>query len=997
MPQYIYPCTYQLISGGGGGGSASGATAIGAPPDGLFGLKNPAGILTSDTIAQSVDRLETYVESVSGNSIITNILANTSPVMPNEMLYSTGTQFMSGTPSIIRGILDLSAISNVTFNTVTANKIISTASAGMSFNTIYVAANNTATDYTNGAIVCAGGISAQQPSYYGELSVGSLSVRPGGIVTIYNTTDATYGTGALICAGGASYAKSVYVGGSINTPVLNAPQIGCKTLTATTLTTLLTNSTKLNIVGADESYSPISGCMTTTGGIGIGKSIVAGGRLSVLSTTPSVSLSTGCAMFYGGIAVQDNVNVAKALNSVSASIGNIRVVNNSISAPNTLILSAPNEIQLTHNNSSPLGIATVGQLQLSAAGITAYQYANTIAQTPLAAIYAHGVLSAATNEPIAEINGYRPNVDDRVIVNGQVVATQNGIYTIVSCGDSTTPWSMMRATDFNSTGNINANAVVSVVGGASAGITYILLGSAPFMVDTSVLKFTVFIAIPLPIKVGTAGTTGEFGTRNVCRVLADNYIADAFNKVITVLDELAPASPLQIDAYAAIYPYTLNTPTYSAYNSRTFQPAVVVVDTETPAIDDTGIGFGSSIDGNVLAYYTDTSQIAAGNVDLTVDSAGGMLANGSLVTYRVPFSVIETSIRLAFNVAGDITFTPSNILLRNFAFTTFNIVLRRSNVVTFYVDDAHKTTPAVGTITVVGTTLGHYVSGIRVLGNNDTITLMVTAQNCIGLFYNINWVVSISGQSTQPITWLPTRPPTGNVTATIVVAVSRNVYSVNALLSIVCQNSANTQSAPVNFQNPLPILIDSASLDMPLSESMRIACGTGLYPTLGNPFIAANTIANTSELQLIGGAYQYPPSINYATNYLPSLNYRGLTGFRYAAFLFPTPLVDVVSFDLVITPGDPTQWVADIIQPAADFSLQIQIGSSALYDANEMFNYVTPMQNGDACLDSTKSTQFVKHITFGFYPKTGVLIVRIGLPLGSKKTITDIAVVNVTQ
>ena len=997
MPQYIYPCTYQLISGGSGGGSSSGATAIGMPPDGAFGIKSYAGILASDSIAQAVDRLETYVEGITGNSIISGILANTAQVMPNEMLYSTGTRFMSGTPDIIRGILDLSAISNVTFNTVTANKIISTASTGMSFNTIYVAARNTATDYTNGSVVCAGGISAQQPSYFGEISAGSISVRPGGIVNIYNTTDGTYGSGAVVCAGGASYAKSIYVGGSINTPVLNAPQIGCKTILSTTLTTALANTTKLNITSTDESYSTLTGAMLTAGGIGVGKSIVAGGRLSVLSTAPSTSLSTGCALFSGGVAIQDNLNVAKAANSRVANIGNIRIADNSISAPDTMIISAPNEIQLTHNNISPLGIATVGQLQLSAAGITAYQYANTIAHAPLVSTYANGILTAPANGLLTAINGYLPSIGDRIIVNAQAAATQNGIYTVVSCGDADTPWSMSRASDFNSVGNINANAVVSVVAGQSAGITYILLGSAPFLVDTSVLKFTVFITIATPIRVGTAGTTGEFGIRNVARVLSDNYIADAFNRVITVLDALAPASPLQIDAYSAIYPYTLSNTTYSAYNARTYLPAVVVVNTETPAIVDTGVGFGSSIDGTVRAYYTNSVQTADGVIDLTVDSSGGMLANGNLIAYRVSFSVIETAIQLSFNADGNIAFAPSNTLLRSFAFTTFNVILRRSNVVSFYVDDAHKTTPEIGDISVVATTIGRYVSGIRVLGRNDTITLRVTANNCIGLFYNINWVVSISGQSTQPITWLPTRPGAGAVTATIVVNVSTNAYDVNALISAVCQNSANTQSVPVNFKNTLAVRIDSASLDMALPESMRIACGTGLYPTLGNPFIVANSIANTAELQLIGGAYQYPPSVDYSHNYLPSLNYTGLTGFRYAAFLFPAPIVEAISFDLILTTTDPDQWEDEIIQPAADFLLQIQIGSSALYDANAMFNYVTPAYNGDACLDSTKSTKFTKHITFGFNPKTGVLIVRIGLPHGSKKTISGISVTNITQ
>lgn len=995
MPQYIYPCTYQPQVGG-GSGPASGSTAIGAPPDGKYGIIDAAGILTSDSVAQAMDRVETYVESIATNSIIAGILANTREILPNDMLYSNGYQYLNGSPDIIRGILDLSAASDVTFNKVTANTIITTSSAGMSFNTIYVAATNTATDYTNGSIVCAGGVSARQPSYYGELSAGSLSVRPAGIVNIYNTTDATYGTGSVVCAGGASFAKSLYVAGSINTPKLNAPVINCTTLTSNTLAALTASVAQLNVTGTQESYSPSLGCLLTAGGIGVGKSIYVGGLLRVLDKTPSVSLSTGCAAFAGGINVQDNANIAKSMNSAAANIGDIRIATNSISAPNAMTLSAPNEIQLTHNNITPLGIATVGQLQLSAAGITAYQAANTISAVPLLATYAAGILTATTPGAITAISGYIPTINDRIIVNAQSVSTQNGIYVMNTCGDDTTPWQMTRATDFNSAGNINANAVVSVINGARIGVTYILLGAAPFNVDASPIQFTVFITIPMPMQVGTAGTPGTFGIRNVSRVLENDYIAAAFNKIVTIIDELAPASPLKLDAYSAAYPYKLSCTTYSAYNARTHQIAVVVADTETPAIIDAGIGFGSSIDGNVIAYSTDTVQTIVGTIDLT-QTDGDTMTNGELIATRIPFSVIETAISLSLNADGGITFAPSNINLRSFAFTAFDIILRRSNVVSFYVDDAHTTTPAIGTIAIASTTIGRYVSGIRVLGRNDTITITVTANNCVGLFYNLSWIFSVTGQSVLPITWLPVRPGVGTVSASITIAVAANSYEHNAALSVVCQNSANAQSAPINFQNPQPLVIDSASLDMALSESIRIAAGTGLYPALGNPFISANSIANTSELQLVGGAYQYPPSVNYAGYYLPSLNYTNLTGFRYAAFLFPGILVEVISFDLIISTQDPTQWADDILQPVGDFSLQVQIGSSAIYNANDVFNYVTPMQNGDACLDYTKSTTFTKHITFGFLPKTGTLIVRVGLPNGSKKTITNITVENLVH
>jgi hypothetical protein len=119
-----------------------------------------------------------------------------------------------------------------------------------------------------------------------------------------------------------------------------------------------------------------------------------------------------------------------------------------------------------------------------------------------------------------------------------------------------------------------------------------------------------------------------------------------------------------------------------------------------------------------------------------------------------------------------------------------------------------------------------------------------------------------------------------------------------------------------DFTNTRALYIDSASMSMPLNESYRIAAGTGLYPVLGAPFIPAASLALSAELQLVGGAYGYPRSINYAGSYLPSPNYTGFTNFRYAAFVFPDTLIGVISFDIILSLPDPTQWVDDFIQPA---------------------------------------------------------------------------------
>ena len=1001
MPLFVYPdtATVNYTSGSGSGsGTPSGYTIVGTPPDGIYGTTNAAGLLPTDSVSRALDRLETYMESVARNPLLSTILGSSAVMLPDTMLYYNGSAFVGGTPDIIRGILNLAPQSRVSFKTVTADAFITTSPTGISFTNIAVTSQATATSYTTGAIVCSGGIAATQPSYFGSVSAGSLTVRPAGAVVIYNSVDATYTTGAVVCAGGMSVAKQLYVGTAVNTPAVVAGNIAATTAAMSqTLTSPSATLGLLVVSGTADATTPMTGSITVAGGIGIAKTANIAGRLRVSDSTESRSLSSGCAIMSGGLAVTKSANVGGNLSATTAQLGYVSVANNIISAPTNLLLSPSGEVLLSRNNVSPLGVATISQLQLSAAGIVPYLATTTIVDVPLIAICVLDTLGGAENGTLPLLGGYAPNVNDRVLVNGQSDPAQNGIYTLTDPGSDTTPWLLTRASDFNSIGNISANAVVSVTGGSSAGGTFILLGAGPFTVGHSAIAFTHFATIPVPLQIGNSVQSGSFGSRNVCQLGPTDIVGTAFDKVVAIIDKIAPASPLKLDVYAATYPFELANATYNAYSTRTHLIVNVVVDTTTPYIADTGLGFGSSYAGTLAAFYTDSVAVPIGAINLAASPYETTSTANQLEVTRLPFSAIETSVSVAINTDASIAFVPSNVLLRNMYLTHVDTITRYSNIVAFYVDDAHATTPYITNVSVLSCTNGRYVSGVRVLQFGDTITIRCTINNCVGLFYNSQWVAQVGGLPVITAQFMPTAPSAGTIVASITVSVANLSFSPNCPLEIVCQNAASTQSAVFNFSNARALYIDSASVAMPLNESVRIAAGNGLYPSLGAPFSPATSLAVSAELQLVGGAYGYPPPIDYSANYLPSPNYTGFTNFRYAAFIFPDALVCAVSFDIILTLPDPTRWADDFIQPAGEFLMQVQVDGGAIFDANALFNYITPSANGDACLDSTKSSLTVKHITFGFTPRTGTVIVRIGFPPGSQKTISNIVIANVVQ
>lgn len=97
-------------------------------------------------------------------------------------------------------------------------------------------------------------------------------------------------------------------------------------------------------------------------------------------------------------------------------------------------------------------------------------YAST---APLTATYNNetiGLGATLTNSGTLaafSIDGGTPPLDSRILIKNQTNAVENGIYFVSVVGDGTTPWVLIRTSDYDTPKEINTGDIVNVIGGTT--------------------------------------------------------------------------------------------------------------------------------------------------------------------------------------------------------------------------------------------------------------------------------------------------------------------------------------------------------------------------------------------------------------------------------------------------------------------------------------------------------------------------------------------------
>lgn len=191
------------------------------------------------------------------------------------------------------------------------------------------------------------------------------------------------------------------------------------------------------------------------------------------------------------------------LNGVTISLGRV----DQISAPTTSLNMNTQKIINVVDPTNPQDVATMAWTAALVASSTSGTQWKAAARLATAAALAANTYSSGPKTLTANANGaltvdgVAVAVDDRILVKNEVTGSHNGIYTVTATGGGGAPYVLTRATDADSSAELNNGIIITIqVGTANADSIWILTTDA-ITLDTTSLSFT-----QLPILAYTAGT-----------------------------------------------------------------------------------------------------------------------------------------------------------------------------------------------------------------------------------------------------------------------------------------------------------------------------------------------------------------------------------------------------------------------------------------------------------------------------------------------------------
>lgn len=259
-----------------------------------------------------------------------------------------------------------------------------------------------------------------------------------------------------------------------------------------TVGTATSSTTATNIAGGAAGSIPYQTGSNATALLAAGSGVLVGGSTPSYSTTPTLTGTNFSAIPNGALS-----NSAVTIGTTSISLG-----------ATSLTLGGLTSVDLTQNPTTALQAATKQYVDtLVSSGITYHspvKYEVPVTTGNLTANYNQpggaGVGVGATLTNAGALAAFAPDgptaaPGDRVLIYNQTNAFENGVYTVTTVGDGSTPWVLTRATDAdtyalkspNGLGEGDAFFVTS--GNTGAGETYVCNTSGTITFGTTNITF----------------------------------------------------------------------------------------------------------------------------------------------------------------------------------------------------------------------------------------------------------------------------------------------------------------------------------------------------------------------------------------------------------------------------------------------------------------------------------------------------------------------------
>lgn len=330
-------------------------------------------------------------------------------------------------------------------------------------------------------------------------------------VSVLNESEVLYGTFAGRPAAGVAgrlyYATDNYLlyfdDGSTWTQINNFGSVTAQTSYGATSG----NGSSTNFARADHTHgtppltsvTPQALTIGANGAVGTG---TAPAREDHVHEMPDFGNVTAQTSFGSSSANGTSVDVARA----DHTHGTPTHDNNAHSAINLSALATPtadvsfNNYKIT-NLATPTNAsdaATKGYVDGVAEGLHIHASAVAATTANLVATYNNGtsgVGATLTNndtQAALVIDGVTLSVSDRVLVKNQTTASQNGIYIVTDTGSGSTNWILTRATDFDTSAEIQGGDFIFITGGSTWDNTGWVQTSTPVTVGSTAIVWQQF-------------------------------------------------------------------------------------------------------------------------------------------------------------------------------------------------------------------------------------------------------------------------------------------------------------------------------------------------------------------------------------------------------------------------------------------------------------------------------------------------------------------------